>query len=1032
MATRRNAVAGHWPLDATRSHPKIKTWLAALAHALPPDRQLPADTRQRFVTPSTDTAIPLETSPALPTYRRTGHGFPGQHAPHAKANRMNQQQQRSMFRAMARRAACALAWVFAAMAPAQAAVVVSQLYGGGGNSGATLQHDYIELFNNGDAAVAIGGWSVQYASATGTSWQTTAIPAGATLQAGQYYLIREAVGAGGTTPVTGDVAGTIAMSATAGKVALANVATPLAGAAPSSGTVVDIVSFGPSATPTRGSPAPAPSNTTAILRGAGGCADTASNGADFTTGVPLPRSSASALAPCGTPGGGGIGGGGGGGTPPVAAAIFTIQGSGAASPLAGRTVVTSGVVTKVLATGFFLQDIAGDGDPATSDGIYVFTATAPPAAAAVGNLVQVTGTVSEFNTGSGTLTELANIAGVASLGSGYTLAPATVSLPLAAGDSLERFEGMLVRIAGTLTVQQNFFLPRFGELTIGVGRHETPTNRYRPGSADAIALADLQARSRLLLDDGNSAQNPNPTPYDLGNGGPRAGDTVSNLVGVLDYGPATATAGGAGLYRLQPTAAPTFAVANPRAAAPPAVGGANVRLASMNVLNFFTTFTDGRTADGRSGQGCSLGTTVSASNCRGADNLAEFQRQRQKIVLALAGLDADAVGLMEMQNNGNTAVQSLVDALNARVGAGTYATVAVPPQGTGTDAIRVAMVYKPARLQAVGDPVADPSAVNNRPTLAQTFAAANGERLTLVVNHLKSKSGCPGSGDADAAGNLDAGDGQGCWNAVRIAQAKQLRNFIGRLQSDVGSSDVLLVGDFNAYAREDPIDELTANGLVDVSGRFESFGYSYVFDGTAGRLDHAITSASLAAKVTGAVHWHIDADESVAQDYNVEFKQPDCAACEPDPFDASVPYRASDHDPVLVGVALFKSVAGTAGRDTLVGTDGDDVIQGGVGADVLTGRGGVNVYVYTSMRDAGDTITDFVPAKDVLDLRTLLRSVGYTGSDPVADGWVRFVAVGADTSVQVAPAAGAAPRALLTLAGVAPARLLPARDLIVR
>ncbi len=915
---------------------------------------------------------------------------------------------------------------------AQAAVVISQVYGGGGNSGATLRQDFIEIFNNGNSPASVGGWSVQYSAAAGTAWALTAIPAGTTLPAGGYLLIREAAGSGGTVDVSGDVTGTLALSGTAGKVALANNLAALTGSAPTAGAVIDIVSYGTTATPTEGTPTASLSNTTAALRNGGGCTDTNDNSADFSVGTPAPRNSAAAAAPCG-------GGGGGGGSTPVGAAIYTIQGSGASSPLVGQVVTTSGVVTKVVNNGFFIQDLGGDGDPATSDGIYVFTSSAPPATVAPGNLVQVTGSVVEFSAGAGTaastLTEIGSVTAVSLLGSGYTITPTEVTLPLAAGDSLERFEGMLVRIAGTLTVQQNFFQARYGQLTLGAGgRHETPTNRHRPGSPQALALADLQARSRVLLDDGSSLQNVNPTAYGFAGGVPRAGDSVSNLVGVLDYGPATSSAAGTGLYRLQPTAAPAFAITNPRTAAPDAVGGANVTLGSMNVLNFFTTFTNGQTASGQSGQGCSLGNSVAASNCRGADSAAEFERQRSKIVRALAGLNADAVGLMEMQNNGSVAVQNLVDALNAQVGAGTYAVVPLPAEGTGTDAIRVAMIYKPGRLSLVGASVSDPAAINNRPPLAQTFAAANGERFTLVVNHLKSKSGCPSASDANAAGNTDVGDGQGCWNAQRVQQAQGLRTFVARLQNTSANNDVLLVGDFNAYAQEDPIFDLTSSGYIDQSGRFEALGYSYVFDATAGRLDHAITTASLASKVTGAVHWHIDADESLAQDYNLEFKQPACATCAPDPFDGTVPFRASDHDPVLVGLSLFKSLVGTGGRDTLVGSAGDDIIIGGAGADMLTGGGGVNVFVYTSMRDAGDTITDFTAGKDFLDLRTLLASFGYTGADPIADGYLRLVASGNGTSVQIdadGPNGSAVFRPLLTMLGVAPGNVT-LRDLMVR
>ncbi len=730
--------------------------------------------------------------------------------------------------------------------------------------------------------------------------------------------------------------------------------------------------------------------------------------------------------------------------------IYTLQGSGSASPFTGQAVSTTGVVTRLNSNGFFIQDLAGDGNPATSDGIFVFSTQFFPT---VGSLVRVAATVTEFNVGTASnadtatkpLTELSSVSAVTQLGTGYSIVPTAVSLPLAPGDSFERFEGMLLRFSG-LTVQQNFFEARYGQLTLGVGRHETVTNRHRPGTPQALALADEQARSRFLLDDGSTAQNRNPTPYIGSNGVPRAGDSIATLTGVLDFGLATASNAGFGLYRLHPTEAPTITVSNPRPPAPAAVGG-NLRLGSMNVLNFFTTFTNGNTADGQTGQGCTLASSTAAGNCRGANNITEFNRQRDKIVVALAGLDADAVGLMEIQNNGSVAPQNLVDALNARVGAGTYAVVPDPANatgtgtGTGTDAIKVAMIYKPARLARVGASSSDVSPVNNRPTLAQTFAAANGERFTLVVNHLKSKGSCPAPTDADAAGNLDSGDGQGCWNALRVQQAQQLRSYVAQLQSNSGSNDVLLVGDFNAYAQEDPIHALTSNGYIDQSGRYEGLGYSYVFDGTAGRLDHAITSASFSPKVVGTTHWHIDADESVAQDYNLEFKAPALCSgvpCPADPYVGTQPYRASDHDPVLVGVSLFKAIDGTAARDTLTGTPGDDIFTGGAGADTLTGGAGTNVFRYTSVRDAGDTVTDFVPGKDLIDLRALLAGVGYggsNGSSAVADGVLRFVAVAGGTSVQIdTDGAGSAAsfRPLLTLTGVSPASLDPLRDVLVR
>jgi len=719
--------------------------------------------------------------------------------------------------------------------------------------------------------------------------------------------------------------------------------------------------------------------------------------------------------------------------------IYTIQGSGASSAMTGQTVTTTGVVTKLNNNGFFIQDLNGDGNPNTSDGIFVFSTVYAPA---VGSLVRVAGTVVEFNTGAAgntstntrPLSELSNVSAVTVLGTGYTITPTDVALPLASGDSFERFEGMLIRLTSPMTVQQNYFQLQYGQLTLGAGgRHEVPTNRHRPGSQAALNLADLQSRSSILLDDGSSLTRRNPLPYYAGNGLPRAGDSVSTITGVVDFGLATASNAGAGMYRIHPIAAPTFTASNPRPPAPPAVGG-NIRLAAMNVLNYFTTFTNGATASGQTGQGCTEDGSTSAGNCRGANSLAEFERQRIKIVRALAGLDADAVGLMEIQNNGGVAVGNLVTALNTYVGANVYAAVPDPSNGTGTDAIKVALIYKPGRLSRVGNALSDTASINDRPTLAQTFSASNGERVTLVVNHLKSKGSCPSASSADAPGNIDSGDGQGCWNAKRVRQAQQLRTFVAQLQVSTGN-DVLLVGDFNAYAQEDPIYNLTSSGYVDQIGRFNSPGYSYVFDGAAGRLDQAIATASLSPKIVSAVHWHINADESLAQDYNLENKQPACTTCAPDPYDGSGPYRSSDHDPVLLGLSLFKIINGTTGRDVIVGSAGDDLITGGSGADTMTGGAGINVFAYTTIRDAGDTITDFVPGKDLLDLRAMLASLGYTGNAPVADGWLRFIAVAGGTAVQFdadGPAGTPLFRTLVTLSGVSPDSLQTSRDLIVR
>jgi uncharacterized protein len=704
-------------------------------------------------------------------------------------------------------------------------------------------------------------------------------------------------------------------------------------------------------------------------------------------------------------------------------AIPQIQGAGDTSPLAGQQVSTRGVVTKVLNNGFFMQDPTGDNDLATSDGVFVFTGGAPGVLALEGNLLRVAGTVTEFAPAGSApsyrpTTQL--VAPVLSLlASGQLITPTQVFLPESTDGDLERFEGMLVDIQVPLTASQNFFQGRYGQVTLSAeGRLYKPTNLFPANTPEAVALAEENARRSILLDDGTSVQNPDPTPYIGADNTLRAGDLLPNgVVGVIDYGLATNITAGLSDYKIHPIAAVSFVRDNPRPGMPPPVGG-NVKVGSFNVLNYFTTL------DAAGSPGCFPSGT--RSDCRGADSATEFTRQHQKIVPAILGLGADVVGLMEIENNGNGAVQDLVNRLNAVAGPGRWASVPLPPQGTGTDAIRVAMVYQPARLSLAGSSVSDTSPVHNRPPLAQTFAAPNGERFSVVVNHFKSKGSCPAAGDPDA----DQGDGQGCWNPTRVAQADALIGFINQLRST--DPDVVVVGDLNAYGKEDPILRLAGAGLVDQLARFNSRAYSYVFDGEAGYLDHGLTTAELGAAVTGAASWAINADEPSVIDYNTEFRQPVCATCGPDYF-APNPYRSSDHDPVLIGLSLVKSINGTALRESLSGTPGDDRIAGGPGADVLTGGAGSDTFVYTSLRDAQDRITDFTPGTDRIDLSALLQGLGVITDRPVTDGFVRLVNSAGGLSLQIDPdgmAGPAVPRALTVLAGVVASQFDPARDLV--
>ncbi|MDR7269149.1 putative extracellular nuclease [Pelomonas saccharophila] len=991
-----------------------------------------------------------------------------------------------------------LAAAFAAPAvlASTSGVVISQLYGANGNSFAS---DYVELHNTSAAPVSISGWSIQYASATGTgNFSGNGVVAlSGSIPAGGFYLVRLATTTGTALP-TPDATGSINMSGSAGKVVLANVATGLTCnggnnicSAAQLAQIEDLVGYG-SANFFEGAVAPTLTNTTALFRNGNGCTDTNNNAADFATGTPAPRNSASALVSCGgtpvnqpivpscpdqsavsgtassfsvsaadadsrvnaatvvgnLPSGVTLGNlvpaasDGAAATQSfdvsgaVAAGVYnlslkwdndeaqtascnfklsvtglvsipSIQGSGAKSLLDGSTVITTGIVTKLINNGFYMQDPDGDGDPATSDGIFVFTSSAPTVA--VGDKVKVSAKVQEYSVSNSAasqanpLTELSSVTNVSVISTGNQLPlPVDVSLAaLASQSDMERYEGMLVHITDELTVNQTNFVGSWGQLTVSAGgRTLNPTNVMRPGPA-ALAMQAANLARSVVLDDGSASKFPNPTPYLWQDGTVRGGDTLSGVTGVVDFGPSTDSTTGPLAYRIHPTAAPVFARPIARPLTPPAVGG-NVRVASSNVLNFFTTFTDGTSVPG--------GGACPSAGCRGADNLNEFNRQRTKILNALSGLNADVVGLMEIQNSGNFAVQNLVDGLNAMMGVNTYAAVPLPAAGTGTDAIRVAMIYKPAKLSLMGASISDADPINNRPTYAQGFAAPNGEKFAVVVNHLKSKGSC-GTGL-----NGDTGDLQGCWNLQRKQQAQRLLDWLPTVQATAGTDRVIMIGDFNSYAKEDPIDVLTNAGIIDLVSMFDPADYSYVFDASAGRLDHGLGTAAIAAKVTGATSWHINADEPEWTDYNTEDK-----AAGNDWYVANQ-FRASDHDPMLIGLNLVKNLTGTSGRDTIVGTAGDDIIEGGAGADTLTGNGGRNQFVYGSMLDAGDVITDFTVGMDTLVLTKLMASLGIASADPLASGHVTCTpsAAGAVINIDADGSAGAAKaKPLLQLKGVA-------------
>ncbi|KVO79619.1 ExeM/NucH family extracellular endonuclease [Burkholderia ubonensis] len=559
--------------------------------------------------------------------------------------------------------------------------------------------------------------------------------------------------------------------------------------------------------------------------------------------------------------------------------IAEIQGPGAPSPLAGQNVSIEAVVTADFGGadgfgGFFVQqaDAQRRNQPGVSEGLFVY---APKARAKAGDLVHVTGKVEEKYG----QTQLTLSGAIAVCANGQSVTPATLALPVDDVNAFAAYEGMLVRLPQKLNVTDNYELGRYGSVLLSNGRLRTPTSVVPP--AQAQSQIDANARNRLILDDGSNKQNPASVPYPAPGLSAantlRAGYTVSNVEGVLEMR--------YGAWRVQPVpgaAAPAFdARANPRTAAPARDRHANLRVASFNVLNYFN--------------GNGLGGGFDDPANRGAKTYQEFLRQDAKIVSALKALDADVIGLMEIQNNGYGEL-SAVRQLAAKLGSH-WRVVDPGTARLGGDAIAVALIYDSRKVEPVGRAATLAIDDKNRQPLAQTFRRVGGKHaLTVVVNHLKSKN-CPDATSDD----LDQGDGQGCWNATRTRAAARLADWLAGTPTGASSQGVLLIGDFNSYTHEDPIRLLESRGYRNLVSRWiGANAYSYVYNGEAGYLDHALASLPLAAHVKAVHEWHINADEPVALQYTLAYK----SAEQQRTWYAPDAYRSSDHDPVLVDIAL--------------------------------------------------------------------------------------------------------------------------------
>lgn len=770
-------------------------------------------------------------------------------------------------------------------------IVISQVYGGGGNSGATYTNDFVELYNAGTSAVDITGWTVQYASSTGSSWQKTTLAG--SIGPGAYYLVQEKEGSSGTVSLpTPNATGTIPMAAGSGKVALVANSTALTGTCPTG--VVDFVGFG-SANCSETNPTPTLSNTTAALRKGAGTVDTDNNLADFTVGAPNPRNST---------------------TPPVVvveAAIHDIQGSGTISPLAGQSVVTTGIVTGVKYNGFFIEapEAEWDADSATSEGVFVFTGSkpGPPAAAVVGNLVKVSAAVSEYKNTPGdpdglSLTELTGpTVDLISTGTELQL-PAAVALtsadlnPAGSVFQLEKYEGMRVHLDEVQATG-----PTGGSVN----------EKYATATSDGLFFAVLPGTARPFREAG--IETPLPVPSDAPAGAvppvfdanperigvdtfsvfsdptaaavypPPAGTTldvttgvfVTNVTGPLDYAYRSYIIDAEG-WNMPEAETPNAVAVDVRART-----GDEFTVATMNLERFYDTVNDA---------GSDVALTETA-----------FATRLSKASLAILGVmkAPNIVGVEEVENLAT--LQALAARLNDDAPGAGYPGLHYEPflmDGHDPSNINVGFLVNSNRVTALdveqigADTEFDGLYLNDRPSLVLRAQVLNAPYdpypVTVVVNHPRSLLGIDGPDGSSAARIREK----------RLAQAVEIGTALQAMQAN--GEHVISVGDYNSFdvndgyvdvmgllsgteAGEDQVTRWAQSPvvppLVNLLGLAPAGErYSLVFDGNAQALDHILASSTVTP--TGVAYVRMNADF-------------------PEAFygDATRPERLSDHDPVI-------------------------------------------------------------------------------------------------------------------------------------
>jgi len=407
---------------------------------------------------------------------------------------------------------------------------------------------------------------------------------------------------------------------------------------------------------------------------------------------------------------------------------------------------------------------------------------------------------------------------------------------------LQPYIGQTVVFDQPLVVSSNYG----SSLTVSPRRLFTATNQARPSTDEYKSVVNLNATGAMMLN--GAPSRPDSNPY-------RCGEKIHNLTAKVNSTNSLTWVSG------------TW-VGNKRAdleAGIPDLGDYRLLICTMN-LEYY------------------LAVDFDPYSSMGPDDAAEHQKQRKKIRKALSTINADAYGLVEIQQ-GQAALKEIAEDLNKLLPGRNYTYIDDKTQPSGTYT-KSGFVYDRNTLKPIGKMQEINTRVQNRKKMICFEEIATGERFIFSVNHFKAKSGSGSGADADQH------DGQGSFNASRCEEAQAVMDQYKRYHRQMLEKDLLVMGDLNAYAKEDPIHLMVAdNGMIDLHRAFHAdTSYSYQFGGLAGYLDHAISNGTLYPQVTGVSGYHINSDELDAYTY--------------DKSNDTTMFRCSDHDPVLVGLKL--------------------------------------------------------------------------------------------------------------------------------